>query len=338
MDRSGQLFYAACAEAWAAAELGGWAAGARAGLIEGSSLGPMCGVLEDHARALEDPRERNRPTRLTRFMTGIGGAVFAQEVGLKGPVLHLSAGSVSATCAIGEAWQRIASGLLDVVVAGGAEAPLHPEIIGTFATSGVLSPESDGATPCLPFDARRSGTVLGEGAAAFVIEDAAHARARGAAPLARLEGYGFGAEAFDLTAPDPAGSGVSEAARIALGDRSPGTIGWIKAHGTGTRLNDAAEARALERIFGDSLRSIPLAAFKSALGHCLGASGAVEAAASVVALSNDFVPATFGFRDPDPSLPACAVSARRQVPRGPAALLLSESFGGRCAALVLAAA
>ena len=338
MDRSGQLFHAACSEAWQAAGLGGWSAGARAGLVEGSSLGPMCGVLEDHARALDDPRERNRPSRLTRFMTGVGGSVFAQEAGLRGPVIHLSAGSVSATCAIGEAYQRIAAGWLDVVVAGGAETPLHPEIMGTFASSGVLSPESASATPCLPFDARRSGTVLGEGAAALVIERADHARARGASPVARISGYGFCTEAFDLTAPDPSGRGVVEAVRNALGTRPVSSVGWIKAHGTGTRQGDAAEARALQQLFGDALPAVPIAALKPALGHCLGASGGVEAAAALVAMERGFVPATVGFREADAELPVTRIAPNRLVPGRPTVLLLSESFGGRCAALVLDAA
>jgi 3-oxoacyl-[acyl-carrier-protein] synthase II len=338
MDRSGQLFHAACTEAWQAAGLSGWGAGVRAGLVEGSSLGPMCGVLEDHARALDDPRERNRPSRLTRFMTGVGGAVFAQVAGLRGPVLHLSAGSVSATCAIGEAFQRIEAGWLDVVVAGGAETPLHPEIIGTFASSGVLSPVSASATPCLPFDARRSGTVLGEGAAALVIERADHARSRGARPVARISGYGICTEAFDLTAPDPSGSGVVQAVRDALGPRPASSVGWIKSHGTGTRQGDAAEVRALHRIFGDALSALPMAALKPALGHCLGASGGVEAAATLAAMEQGFVPATVGFRDPDPELPESRIAAGRLIPERQTALLLSESFGGRCAALVLEAA
>lgn len=336
LDRSGAIFRAACQEAWASAGLAELSAPRRAGLIEGSSLGPMCGVLEDHARTLDDPRERGRPSRLTRFMTGAGGALFAQQAGIRGPVVHLSAGSVSGTCAIGEAFERVRSGRLDLAVAGGGETPLHPEIVATFASAGVLSPTADALEPCRPFDRRRSGTVLGEGGAALVIESAEHAHARGAAALARILGYGFCAEAYDLTAPDPDGGGIVGAATDALDGIPAAELGWVKSHGTGTRLNDAAELRALFRILGTALADTPVTSLKPALGHCLGASGAVEAAAVVLALRDGIVPATLGHRQCDPDLPACRVPLTSAARSGPA-ILLSESFGGRCAAIVLAA-
>ncbi len=333
LDRCGRLFREACLQAWRAAGLEGAGVGPRGGVVEGSSLGPLAGVLHDHACALADPRERNRPGRLTRFMTGAGGALFAQEVGIRGPVVHVSAGSVSATCAIGEAFEWVAAGLLDLVVAGGAECPLHPEIVGTFTAAGVLSPARESA-PCRPFDRRRAGTGLGEGAAAFVLEAAERARARGAVPLARIGGYGFHTEAHDLVRPDPTGSGVAAAASHAMDMAGRRRIGWVKAHGTGTPANDAAELRALEQVFGAALAGLPVVSLKSTLGHCLGASGAVELAAALVSLDRGFVPATHGFEEPHPALPACRVAAARQAPLDASMLLLSESFGGRCAALV----
>ena len=333
LDRSGRLFRQACMQAWCAAGLEGVTAGPRGGVVEGSSLGPLAGVLNDHARALADPRERNRPGRLTRFMTGAGGALFAQEVGILGPVIHLSAGSVSATCAIGDAFERVAAGLLDLAVAGGAECPLHPEIVGSFAAAGVLSPEH-AVSPCRPFDRRRAGTVLGEGAAAFVLESAGRARARGAVPLARIGGYGFHTEAHDLMRPDPTGSGVVAAVSRAMDMARQRRIGWVKAHGTGTPANDAAELQALQTVFGAALAGLPVMSLKSTLGHCLGASGAVELAAALVSLECGFVPGTHGFEEPDPALPACRVAAVPQEPLDDSVLLLSESFGGRCAALV----
>ena len=337
LDRGAALFRAACLEAWQGAGLVEAPGSAGVGLIEGSSLGPMCGVLDDYTRLIDDPRQRARPSRLIRFMTGAGGALFAQEMGIRGPVFHISAGSVSATCAIGEAFERVESGKLYLAVAGGSEAPLHPGIVATFEAAGVLSPPGGAAEPCRPFDVARTGTVLGEGAAALVIESAAHARARGAEPLARILGYGFCAEAHDLTAPDPEGRGVADSIRGALGTMSPARLGWVKAHGTGTRLSDAAELRALSRLLGPALATLPVTSLKPAIGHCLGASGAVEAAAAVLALRASFVPVTLGHRDRDPNLPECLVPRSPLRHAGPA-LLLSESFGGRCAALVLAAA
>jgi 3-oxoacyl-(acyl-carrier-protein) synthase len=334
LDRSARLFRLACQQAWRGAGLDGLPAPRRAGLVEGSSLGPLAGVLEDHAESLADPRERNRPGRLTRFMTGAGGAFFAQEVGILGPVLHLSAGSVSATCAIGEAFQRLAAGALDLAVAGGAECPLHPEIVGTFAAAGVLARGGE-HVPCRPFDRRRAGTVLGEGAAAFVLEAASHARSRGAIPLARITGYGFCTEAYDLIRPDPSGCGAAEAALAALRMAPPRRVGWVKAHGTGTPAGDAAELHALATVFGAALADLPVASLKSTLGHCLGASGAIELAATVGAIVGGFVPANFGFEESDPALPTCSLSGKVRPSGGGGVLFLSESFGGRCAALVV---
>lgn len=333
LDRSARLFLAACREAWSHAGLDRPAEDVRAGVIEGSSLGPMADLLADHAESLAEPRRRARPSRLTRFMAGAGGAVFAQEAGIGGPVFHLSAGSVSAACAIGEGFARIAAGTLDLAVVGGGEAPLHPEVVRTFAEAGVLAP-ADGEQACRPFDQRRCGTVLGEGGAAVVLESSAHARRRGAIPLARVVGYGFCTESHGLTAPDPSGRGVLRAATEALADDPTGPA-WVKAHGTGTILNDRAELSALSVLLGPTLSTVPVVSLKSTLGHCLGASGAVEAVAVVLALRAGFAPATIGFGEPDPVLPACGVAPHRQpVRRGPV-LLLSESFGGRCTALAI---
>jgi 3-oxoacyl-[acyl-carrier-protein] synthase II len=268
-------------------------------------------------------------------MTGAGGAALAQLHGVRGPVLHLSAGSVSAACAVGEAFQKISLGLLDVVIAGGAECPLHPEIMDSFRSAGILSEPDGGVGGCRPFDRRRNGTVLGEGAGVVVLEAAEHALERGARPRAIVHGFGLSCEAYSMTAPDPEGSGVAEAARYALGTMTSSEIGWIKAHGTGTRLNDAAECRGLAMLFGDTLPSTPLTSLKPAIGHCLGASAGVELVGTVHALERGLVPPTLGSDEPDPDLPAHSVAtATRPAPKN-SVLLLAESFGGRCTALVL---
>src|SRR3989441_1001302 len=159
----------------------------------------------------------------------------------RGAVVHVSAGSVSAACAIGEAFQKIAAGLADLVVAGGAECPLQRDVIEHFRLVGILATPSHGEAACRPFDPRRTGTVLGEGAGALVLEDAKHAARRGARPRAVITGFGLTCEAFSMVSPEPGGAGVTESVRAALGARSPDSIGWIKTHGTGTKLNDAAE-------------------------------------------------------------------------------------------------
>lgn len=357
------MFLTSATEAWGRAGLDQEPPrdASRVAIVEGSSLGPMSELIDAARQLGHGWRRRARPTDIIRFMTGAGGAAFAQSRGIGGPVLHVSGGSISGACAIGEAAQWIACGRVDVAVAGGAESPLHAEIVGLFGAAGILAHANSGTRQgqrgqrlpgeCRPFDVHRCGTVLGEGSGILVLEAAEHARARGCAPLAVLVGYGTGCEAHSMTAPDPDGSAVTAAVRQALGD-GPGSvlcssapasgtdatsIGWIKAHATGTRRGDASECRGLDTALGVALRRIPVSGLKSQLGHCLGASGAVEAVASILALGRGIVPATLGTRIVDPDLPACPVATRTAPMREPHALLLSQSFGGRSAALLMRA-
>jgi 3-oxoacyl-[acyl-carrier-protein] synthase II len=333
LDRAAALFFTAGCEAWENAGLSASTPVAeRLAIIEGSSLGPTAELLTLYQERLTSGEDRpHRPSMLVKLMTGAGGAALAQLLNAHGAVLHLSAGSVSATCAIGEAFQRIASGAADVVVAGGAECPLHPEILAVFRAAGILA-DAYGAD-CRPFDVRRRGTVLGEGAGALVLESDEHARGRGAVPRAVVTGFGLKCEAHSMTAPDPTGAGVVAAVRAAL----PGgveRIGWIKSHGTGTQMNDAAECHGLSSVFGERMRDVPLTSLKPALGHCLGASGAVEAVAALLALEGGYVPATVGLEQLDPELAGGRFATRVLVSDAREVLMVSESFGGRCAALV----
>jgi 3-oxoacyl-(acyl-carrier-protein) synthase len=337
LDRSATFFRAAAEEAWDDAGLDACILDLkRCAVLEGSSLGPLADLLTEHAARPKESHARGaRPSRLVRYMSGAGGASFAQLKGMRGPVLHLSAGSVSAACAIGEAFQKISGGLLDLVVAGGAECPLHPEIIATFRAAGILARADSDGGGCRPFDARRTGTVLGEGAGVLVLESADHARHRGARAQAILAGFGISCEAYSMTSPDPSGAGVVEAVTEALGTLNPDEVGWIKTHGTGTRLNDAAECRGLARIFGDRLPAKPLTSLKPALGHCLGASGGVEAVATITALKQRLIPPTLGSEVVDSELPPHTVARAASPSSTSTALVLAESFGGRCTALVL---
>ncbi len=330
LDRTAKMFLAAALEAWSHAGLTDAALDrTRCGVIEGSSLGPMAELLETHRNLVLEPRARVGPTALIRFMTGAGGAAFSQHREIKGPVFHVSAGSVSATWAIGEAYHKIATGLADVVVAGGAESPLQSEVVRNFRAAGVLTDEA----VCRPFDRRRSGTVLGEGAGALVLEEANHARRRGAAPLAAVTGYGLATEAFSMVSPEPEGSGVACAARQALATGDGRPVDWIKTHGTGTPSNDAAECNGLAAVFEDDFSRIPLTSLKPTFGHCLGACGAVEGVAAVLALHEGFIPPTIGFEQADCNLPANTVQRVCEKSDARRILLLAESFGGRCAAL-----
>jgi 3-oxoacyl-[acyl-carrier-protein] synthase II len=230
---------------------------------------------------------------------------------------------------------KIVSGQMDIVVAGGAECPLHPEVLASFEAAGILGSADPGDAPCRPFDRRRTGTVLGEGAGVLILESPGHARRRGAAPRAVVAGFGVSCESYSMTSPDPSGAGVAAAARDALGSLALHDVGWIKAHGTGTRLNDAAECRGLASLFGELLPGVHLTSLKPALGHCLGASAAVETVGSIMALERGVVPPTLGCEEADPDLPPHQVAHSTRPDQRGVALLLAESFGGRCAALVV---
>ena len=333
LDRSAQLFLAAAQEAWAEAGLQGDRFDPfRIGLFEGSSLGPMGAIIEE-SRCPGSTASPARARRLARLMTGAGGATFAQTYGIRGPVLHLSAGSVASAAALGEGFWQVATGRLDLVVAGGGEATLHPDVAATFRVAGILGASDD--WPCRPFDRRRNGTVLGEGAGAFVLEAAEHARRRGAERRATVLGYACVTESHGFVAPDPDGTGVSDAARAALEIAGRPRLAWIKAHGTGTLTNDLAECRGLSQLLGPVLETVPLTSLKSTVGHCLGASAAIEAAGAMLAMRDSIVPATVGTEEPDPALPPCRVATEPIWAASGAVLLLAESFGGRCAALVI---
>jgi 3-oxoacyl-[acyl-carrier-protein] synthase II len=330
LDPAAALFFTAGLEAWQDAGLSTPPDPRRTDVIEGSSLGPLTSALEEQARSLRTAGPV-RPTMLIRCLTGAGAAALALELGIRGSVYHLSAGSVSATAAIGEAARRIARGECDLAVTGGGESTLHPMVMETFRGAGILA--DDGV--CCPFDPARHGTVLGEGAGAMVLEAAECAERRGARPRAVIAGFGSSSEVYDMTAPDPAGTGIREAAEEALAESGVEEVGWIKAHGTGTLQGDAAEAAGLAELFGGDLSSTPVTSLKPTLGHCLGASGAVEAVGAVLALGLSMVPATLGTREIDPALPLRRVALRPVSSRLQSALLLSEGFGSRAAAMVI---
>ena len=233
----------------------------------------------------------------------------------------------------------IATGEIDAAVAGGAESAMSPFIREAFATMGALSPSG----VCRPFDARRDGFVLGEGAGVLVLEREDLARARGATVLGRVRGSAATSDAYHLTAPDPDGAPAAAAIELALKAASvkPQEVAYVNAHGTGTPLNDRAETTALERALGPVAGQIPVSSLKSATGHLLGAAGAVEAIATILMLRGGVLGPTIGFQVREEGLDLDYVPevGRRLNGRGAAALALSSSFGfgGHNVVLVLEA-
>ena len=262
---------------------------------------------------------------------GTTADVLVRAAGLTGPVSTISTACSSATNALGQALRWLASGRVDRVVAGGSDALCRLTHAG-FNALGLVAPERP-----LPFDARRQGMCIGEGAALFVLERESDARARGARVLARLLGFGNVAEAWHLVQPKEDGAGAARAMGAALRDAGvdPARVDYVNAHGTATVQNDLAEARGIHAVFGPRASGLPVSSTKSQVGHLLGASGAIEAAAVVLAMNRGFVPPTAGWEVADPAIDLDPVPGVGRVGEVGIALSNSFAFGGNDSSLCL---
>jgi len=264
-------------------------------------------------------------------MNNAPAAWIGQDHGLAGPNLTYSTACSSSAVAIGEAARRVASGEVDVMLAGGAEAPLTLGTLKAWEALRTLASEDpdDPGASCRPFSKDRGGLVLGEGAAIVVLESWDRAMSRGAPILAEAVGYGLYTDHEHITRPSVAGQ--AEAIRRALGDGSLDArdVAYINAHGTGTLANDGVETQAIKEVFGDRAHAIPVSSTKSMHGHLLGAAGALEYVASVMALSRRTLPPTMNLRVPDPECDLDYVPGRaRAAGEAPVALSNSFAFGG----------
>ncbi|MBU6144653.1 MAG: beta-ketoacyl-ACP synthase, partial [Acidobacteria bacterium] len=232
------------------------------------------------------------------------------------------------TEAIANAITRLQSGEVDVVIAGGCEAAIHPLPVAAFASMHALSKRNDEPTRASrPYDINRDGFVMGEGAGALVLETEEHAKARGAKIYAELAGGAVTSDAYHITAPDPEGSAAARAVLGALkmAGATPDDVAHINAHATSTPVGDIAEYTALKRVFGERLKNIPLSATKSSTGHLLGGAGAIEAVFTVLAVKNRVAPPTLNLDDPDPAIELDVVTSPREL--GENILAISNSFG-----------
>ncbi|WP_049568506.1 beta-ketoacyl-[acyl-carrier-protein] synthase family protein [Streptomyces sp. SBT349] len=338
LDSFTRLALAAADRALADAKLdpSGWRP-ERVGVVVGVGGNSLETYQEEFDRLGRGQPRRVSPYALPRSVPNMAAGEIAIRVGAQGPNFVTGSACASGTTAIGVARDLVRGGTCDVVLAGGSESGRVPMAVACFARMGVLSGARGGQSACRPFAEERDGFVLGEGAAVLVLESEAHARARNAPVRARLRGYGASADAHHTTAPHPEGRGAERAIRNALEDAGlgPWDIDHLNAHGTATALGDEVEAAVLRRVFGDPP---PVTATKGVTGHCLGASGAIEAAATVLALGEQTVPPVGGTAACDPALGLDLVVGRpRTVPMS-AALTTSFAFGGQNAALVLVAA
>ncbi|CAM03402.1 3-oxoacyl-[acyl-carrier-protein] synthase II [Saccharopolyspora erythraea NRRL 2338] len=311
----------------------------RIGVVIGSGMGGV-GTWERNCLALHESGVRAMRTKTVPMsMINDPSASIAIRYGTTGPCTTVTTACASGADALVAAAQMIRLGEADVVLAGGAEAPLSRSVLAGFARLGALSEDNDAPeSACRPFSADRTGFVMGEGAAVLVLESAEHATARGAQVRARMAGYGRSADAYHVTMPHPEAAGARAAIVAALRDAGaqPSDVDFVNAHGTGTALNDHAEALAMRAVFGTGVERIPVTATKSLTGHSLGAAGAVEAVATVQAVSSGVIPPTANLRVPDPELGIDVVHGGPREARINLALSNSFAFGGHNVVLAFA--
>jgi 3-oxoacyl-[acyl-carrier-protein] synthase II len=341
LDRFSQLSVAAARMAAAHAGLTSAArTPERTGVWIGSALGGVAFGEEQHAAYVARGVRAVAPTLATAVFGGAGASNVAIDLGIRGPAVGNANSCASGSMAIGQAFRAVRSGEVDVALAGGAEAPLAPLTFGAFAMIRVLSRRNDEpSTASRPFDLDRDGFVMGEGAAVLALEAWELAEARGASILGEVVGFGASTDAYHLTAPLPSGEAAAAAVSAALGEAgfAADEIGYVNAHASSTPLNEIAEARALHLALGPAAGTVPVSGTKGLYGHALGASGAIEAAITVMALHRGLLPGTCNLRVLDPALDLTVLVEPRAA-RPMAALSTSFGFGGMNAALVLRAA
>jgi 3-oxoacyl-[acyl-carrier-protein] synthase II len=310
----------------------------RIGSMMGTALGGVGYAEEQLALFLTQGLRAVEPMLALTVFGGASSCNIAIEFGVRGPNSTNAMSCASGTIAIGEAFRQIRDGYADVMISGGAEAPLAPLCFGAFALIRAMSTRNDDPTSSSrPFDRDRDGFVMGEGSAVLILEERGRAIARGAPIYAEVLGYGLTNDAHHMTAPLPDGSQAARSISLALSDAgiAPGEVAYVNAHGSSTPLNDATETIAIKRVFGEHAYRIPVSSTKGYYGHALGASGAIEAAICSLALRNRWVPPTVNLKTRDE---ACDLDYVPMTGR-PADLdvVLSNSFGfgGINAALVM---
>jgi nodulation protein E len=304
--------------------------GERTAAIVGSGIGGVTTQDDSYRRLYAENAARVHPLVIPRAMPSAPASQVSMFFGIKGPTYAITSACSSATHSIGQAYHMVRSGSVTCAVAGGAEASLTMGGVKAWEAMRVLSPDT-----CRPFSRDRQGLMLGEGAGIVALEALDHAAARGADILGEIVGFGAGADAGDLTAPDP--DGMARAMNAALKDASvpADSIDYVNAHGTGTAANDTAETKALHATFGAHASRLAISSTKSMIGHALGAAGALEAVAAIMAVRDGIIPPTMNYLGPDPDCDLDYVpnEARRQPIK--TAISNSFAFGGLNAVLAV---
>jgi len=300
----------------------------KSGVITGSCLGGKMTEDELYYKLYAEGKQRHQPIAIPRAMSNAVASHVSMEFGLTGATFTTSTACSSANHAIGQAFWLIRQGTLDMAITGGSEAPICFGNLKAWETMRVVSPDT-----CRPFSKDRTGMILGEGGAMFVMETEESAHARGAQIYAEIAGFGMSADAHHLTM--PLSDGAAKGMRLALEDANlePQQVGYINAHGTATPANDPMESQAIRKVFGSHTDNIGVSSTKSMHGHTLGAAGAIEAAATVLALHNNLLPPNANFNEPDPECNVDVIANEARPAEVEAAVSNSFAFGGLNAVL-----
>jgi len=310
----------------------------RIGVVVGTAMAGQAFILEQHDVYKEKGPMRINPFTALTVFPDAPASFISIELGLHGPSFSLATACSSALDAVGYAFNAIRKREMDAILMGGAEATVFPQAFAAFCMLRAMSQQNDQPErACCPFDKRRDGFVLGEGAGMLVLEELEHAKRRGAHIYAEISGFGMTCDAYHMTAPDPSGRQAARAIRQALKDAGvkPADIDYINAHGTSTPLNDKTETLVIKEVFGWHAYKVPISSTKSMIGHLIGAAGAVELIATVLAMEHQCIPPTINYEVPDPEcdldyVPNVARKATIEI-----ALKNSFGFGGKNSALVI---
>ena len=309
----------------------------RCGVVFASGIGGFSTVQNECLKGNEKGYDRVSPYFIPMAISNMAAGNIAIRFGFHGMCTCPVTACASGTNAVGDAFRQIRDGYADVILAGGSEATITSLAVGGFTSLHALHTGSDPKRASIPFDKERSGFVMGEGAAALVLEEYEHAKARGANILAEVVGYGCTCDAHHITAPLPDGSGAAGAMTQALADAGvdAASVDYINAHGTSTAMNDAGETAAVKLAFGEHAKELAISSTKSMTGHLLGASGAVEAAFTAMALHDGFIPATLGYQVPDEACDLDVVPNHGREASIRYAMSNSLGFGGHNASILL---
>jgi len=310
----------------------------RVGVLIGSGIGGFTSLQEQHGTHVLRGPDRVSPFVIPMLIVNMAPGLVSIRLGARGPNTAVVTACASGSHALGEAFRIVERGDADVMITGGADATITSFGYAGFCNMGALSTRNDaGPAASCPFDARRDGFVMGEGAGMVVMESLDHAKARGARILGEIVGYGATGDAYHMTAPDPEGRGAIAAMRRAITDAGlkPEQIDYINAHGTSTQLNDKTETLAIKSVFGEHARKVLISSSKSMTGHMLGAGGAVEAIISLMAMIDGFVPPTINYEVPDPACDLEYVPNRGVAKEVNISMSNSFGFGGHNAVVVL---